>query len=234
MTVFSFDVFDTLVTRTVFHPKDVFWLVQSKLSSSGDHAFPQALSRGFWGARVWSEFIARRRSSREDVGYDEIYSVLAELYCLDSVAVDRLKAIELDVERSVLVPIDGALEIVGDARKKGRIVFLSDMYLPTDFVSQVLEKFSFKTIEEPLYVSGDIGVTKGSGNLFRKAIADLGLEPQDLVHCGDHLYSDCRTPKKLGVRIPPQVSPHRLRPGMGRFGYLLEILQARLRMGFII
>lgn len=41
------------------------------------------------------------------------------------------------------------------------------MYLPSDFLKSLLQRFGFWEEGDRIYVSGEIGLTKYSGNLFR-------------------------------------------------------------------
>lgn len=224
-TIYSFDIFDTVLTRTVLHPKDVFLLVRDRLTE-----FPPEislrLSHVYWGARVWAEFVSRRRSKFEDVKLTEIYSVLAELLHLDADLTQRLLELEMAVEGEVLTVIDGAVELVAAARRKGRVIFISDMYLPESFLAMVLYEFGLREWDEPVYVSGDVGLTKGSGKLFLQVLSDYNLQPYQLVHCGDHSRSDRSIPRRLGIRLHPEADQDWAPVHGSRLNYGVELLQA--------
>lgn len=230
--VYSFDVFDTVLTRNVLYPKDVFHLIQRRIPARAMEAAPR-LGRCFWGERVWSEFVARRKSTHEDVTFAEIYLALARACRLDDAQRDALMELELQVESEVLAPVPGAVELLASCRSEGvGLVFVSDMYLPAGFIRGVMEQAGLFLPGDRLYVSGDLGRTKGSGKLFRYLLDDLGLEPGQLVHCGDHLRSDFLVPQSLGMGVL-----HDGRALMGRgaawhgirckISYLGKLLQAR-------
>ena len=77
-------------------------------------------------------------------------------------------------------------------------IALSDMYLPTAFVRELLENAGLDGIEV-LYVSSDTRLTKGSGRLFSHVLAQLGIAPQDMLHIGDNYQADVVIPRKLGI-----------------------------------
>ncbi|HEY6873450.1 MAG TPA: hypothetical protein VI298_12060 [Geobacteraceae bacterium] len=199
--IYSFDVFDTVLTRNVLYPKDVFHLVQQRIPAR----LPDAglcLGKCFWGERVWSEFMARRKTAREDITVTEIYAALAHACALDDNLRNGLMELELEVESEVLVPVDGAAALLASCRSEDiGVVFVSDMYLPASFLQDVLERAGLFLPGDRLYVSGELGRTKGSGNLFRYLLNDLGIAPGQLVHCGDHLRSDVLVPRSLGIRL---------------------------------
>lgn len=207
---YSFDVFDTVLTRTVTDPKDVFVLISQKLKDS-TFGFNSSLIESFWGARVLAEFVARRQTVHEDVGIYDIYNIVKILFELDNCQVEKLVEVELMVERSVLVPVDGAGEMLSSLRDSGRgLLFVSDMYLPKLFIQEILEQYGLFDSGDKLYVSGEVGQTKGSGGLFTYVLDDLGITASELVHYGDHPESDGAVPTRLGIRLLKENS-HRFR-----------------------
>lgn len=230
-TVFTFDVFDTLITRIVLDPKDVFDLVGISLSNSPKYRL-ETINKKFRPVRVWSEFLARRKSSQQDIDINKIYHELGLLCFLEGTQTDFLKDLELSFERKVLVPVEGAMELVASARRMGPVVFVSDMYLPSCFISEILDSFGLRLGCEPVYVSGEIGLTKGSGFLFKKIFKDFNVNPVQVVHCGDHPHSDFCVPLKIGMRVQ---SENRGGVGCSRYSrwlYARELLKARCQLGW--
>lgn len=232
---YSFDVFDTVITRTVLRPKDVFQLMQQRLEAQHD-GLPGSLPGCFWGARVWSEFLARRRSGSEDVTLFQIYQTLAELFRLDHPGRDRLLSAELALESEVLVPIDGALELVAAARRSAPVVFISDMYLPSEFIRGILERSALFAPGDRLYVSGELGKSKGSGRLFRHVLDDLKIRPGQLVHCGDNPVTDRLVPRRLEIGLHegmPCAQPRfeRLRGYAAMLQHFNDLRRARMQIG---
>lgn len=231
---YSFDVFDTVITRTVLRPKDVFHLMRQRLEAQ--HAqLPRPLLECFWGARVWSEFLARRRSGTEDITLSQIYGTLAGEFRLDRSGQDLLVSAELVVESEVLVPIDGAVKLVAAARRGAPVVFISDMYLPSAFIRGILERCGLLVAGDRLYVSGEVGITKGSGGLFRHVLDDLKIQPGQLVHCGDNPVADRLVPSSLDIRLldgMPCAQPRleRLRGYAALFHHLDDLRRARMQI----
>lgn len=228
--LYSFDIFDTVLTRLVLHPKDIFLLMQQRIPLAVPAIDPRIV-RSFWGWRVWSEFVARRRSRCEDVGLALIYATLARLCALDEQTCDALKTLELQVESRVLVPVSGAAELLHECRLRSNqgVVFVSDMYLPSAFIQGVLKRYDLFRAGDRLYISGELGVSKGSGNLFRLLLEQLAIQPSELIHCGDNRHADYLVPRALGVGILKEPSSG----GGGsarlaaRLRYLRELLLAR-------
>jgi len=197
-------------------------------------AFGQQFVRSFWGWRVWSEFVARRESTCEDIDLAAIYRTLSCLCALEDHVRDSLYKLELQVEYEMLTPIRGTAELLHECRCRSNhgIVFVSDMYLPSWYIRSVLEKFAMFREGDLLYVSGESGVTKGSGKLFRLVLDDLGLTPGELVHFGDNPHADQAVPKSLGIGLlneTPHLPSLSIIDGLKlKFLYLRDLIRARL------
>ncbi|MDY0252731.1 MAG: hypothetical protein RBQ96_06535 [Candidatus Methanomethylophilaceae archaeon] len=177
----SFDVFDTLLLRPYVSPVDLFHHMESHFRRPG-----------FAGERIRAERTSRSKEF-EEVTLDEIYDGIDGRF-------KDLKDSELLFERQVLLPNPEMKAVFDEVKKSGkRILLLSDMYLPSVFLSEVLGKNGFEGYEH-LYVSCEHRKSKHSGELFSLVLEDLGIGPEDLVHIGDGIVSDVKTPSKMGIR----------------------------------
>lgn len=200
----SFDVFDTLIVRTVARPVDV-------LRAAAERAVPGPVDRP-GRAELTGEVTRRRRAAEfqamerlgvEAVPLDAIYEELEDLSAL-GVDPAALKTAELTVETEELRAVLPGIERVEAARAKGRrVLFVSDMYLPTAHIQDALERFGISRPGDPLYVSGDVGVSKRSGLLFDHILGREGLEASELVHTGDDPITDLSSPAARGVSVEP-------------------------------
>src|SRR5262249_2632185 len=96
-----------------------------------------------------------------------------------------------------------------------KIVFVSDMYLPTSAVASMLRATGYG-IHDGVYVSGDIGATKASGRLFEHVRDDLDVPGSEILHIGDDYRSDVRLAGRAGWRaphLPGRVHPPPVRAG---------------------
>lgn len=195
----SFDVFDTVITRNVINPTDVFEKIKIKLKHSSFNS-ESILVKNFVPIRIESESYARKIIQREDIRIDEIYEVIALSYGLDQQQTDFIKLLEHDAELQSVVPVKPILELIDELREKGlRIIFISDMYLSEQFIKKLLLKVGAYCGEDYLYVSETRRLTKRSGLLFQHVLEDLGLSVGDIAHFGDNRWSDYIMPKKIGI-----------------------------------
>ncbi len=111
-----------------------------------------------------------------------------------------LAGCELEAEDESLVPISRILNEVETARRQGgRIIFTSDMYLPSEFIERQLRKHGFAREGDAIYVSSGVGRTKSSGNLFRHVLEREKVSAPELLHTGDNHQSDVAVPRSLGI-----------------------------------
>lgn len=192
--VHSFDVFDTLLTRAVASPHDVFLLIgRMKHVAATTGCSPQE----FAALRVAAE--RRMRTGRPEVTLREIYADIASALSLSATAADDLMHTELAVERRLARPVPNARRLLKDA-DDGLRVGVSDMYLPSNVIWQLLDDHGLAELLDQLFVSSEHLATKGTGALFERVLQATGARPRDCSHVGDHPLSDVRVPRLLGIR----------------------------------
>lgn len=180
--ILSFDIFDTLLVRSFMKPVDVFKYIEYCTKSFG-----------FTSWRRKAENIAKLKYKRE-VTFDEIYED-APIEFAD------LKEKELETERKILKPNYSIIGYFEEQKKNGkRIIATSDMYLPSNFLREVLESNGFMGIEK-IYVSAEHNATKATGKLFKKIQEDFELDESHFIHIGDNKLSDYHVPKMMGWKV---------------------------------
>ncbi|MBV8732922.1 MAG: hypothetical protein JO336_24195 [Acidobacteriia bacterium] len=197
-TVHSFDVFDTCLLRMCAFPSDIFFEVGYRLASGSCPEERAAFAEDFRAARIQAERAARRKADREDTTLVEIWRELAPKIPLDDWQSGM--EVELETERQHLRPNRRVLATVRAARQaSARILFVSDMYLPAEFIREQLQCHGFLEPGDGLFVSSDAGVCKRSGNLFRHILRIEGIAAASLHHFGDNPVSDVSAPQALGI-----------------------------------
>lgn len=197
--IFSFDVFDTCLTRRVGVPSTLFYEVAQNTYNRLNIYADKTMLEDFVAARIKAEQCARYASDLEDITLDKIWETLNRMMGFDPKA--SLYQCELEAEEKTLVPIERTRRLIQQYRSEGhRIIFISDMYLPSEFIKSQLEKHRFAEAEDTVYVSGDIGKMKISGNLFRHVLDKEGINCSMINHFGDNLHSDHVVPGGLEIK----------------------------------
>ncbi len=194
----SFDIFDTLLTRLVIDPTEIFKICGDRALQMGWINFS---AETFRNLRINAERRSRFFYEDAEVRLDEIYREIGNTLEISAEVIDKLKNLELTVEAEYLVAIPQGYQLTAQARRSHpHVLFLSDMYLPADFLEERLRYFGFWQDGDRLYVSSNLRKAKGDGKLFLQVIKELGLQPHELNHIGNNLSSDVDKPKSLGIQ----------------------------------
>lgn len=201
-SIYSFDVFDTCVSRTYAHPRDLFYDLGLRLApASLDERSRQRFAAKFQALRIRAEKKAHKRARpRRTVTIEDIYLHFPVPGGL-SVGTKELIRAELELELESIYPIPSVVSYLESLRQAGhRIVFISDMYLPSSLLAPILTKHGVMKDGDALYVSCDAGATKHHGQLFRHVLEAEGLEASRLVHSGDNPHSDITMAAKANIK----------------------------------
>ncbi|MBU6449278.1 MAG: hypothetical protein KGQ26_06580 [Rhodospirillales bacterium] len=189
--VVSFDVFDTLLVRTVLNATDVFMIMERESGIAG-----------FYEARIRAEAHAREKlnetSGSPEVTLPQIYESLRLAKETPGWSTTRLMQLELDTERRVLTRSPGIEAIYDLALSTGKlIVAVSDMYLSPDFVQEMLVANNLPV--DRVFVSCAYGKSKHEGSLYAEVAGALNVSPEEILHFGDNFKADCAAALQAGV-----------------------------------
>ncbi len=204
--MYSFDVFDTLITRTTANPWGIFALMKKRLEeerqSSGLDSY---VIENFFELRIHSEELARKAGifqQVEEVRLKDIYSAMSLCGCITEEQEEYLYRTEQDTEVANAVGIPEQIQKLKELLGQGRhVVLISDMYLPEETIRKMLLRADpvFKTI--PLYISSEYRKRKTTGNLYRLVQEKENISYGEWLHTGDHLHQDIEIPLQLGMNV---------------------------------
>ena len=182
--VVSFDLFDTLLVRPVTNPHDI-WRLVGKIVD-----VPY-----FREKRLVAERKTRQNLDfpAEDCNLDMIYDTYCSLFDSSESEAVQIKEAEIQVEMDMLYARESMKYLYHEAKRAGKqIIIISDMYLSSDFVTDVLSKNGFDECSI-IYMSSEKRLTKHSGNLFKLIASDFkekGILPGEIIHVGDNERAD--------------------------------------------
>ncbi|HVZ10663.1 class I SAM-dependent methyltransferase [Rhodopila sp.] len=193
--ILSLDIFDTALIRRVAHPTSVFDLVAAAARAIHPR-FGTFADLRFWAERE-ARNIAQREAGILEIGFRHIYDVLQKELNLNDNERRQLEQLELDTERQMLCANPMVLGWYRAALATGKkTIFVSDMYLPSDFLTEVLSAAGY---EDPVvYVSNEYGAGKWQRTLYEKVAADLGVSGEKILHLGDNFQADMQCAEASG------------------------------------
>lgn len=206
--LYSFDIFDTLIARSTLLPVGVFLYVQEKISESSVY-FPQYFHRNYIKIRPWCEADAReyykksqlyRNSDKLEISFDMIFDHMKNVYQLTDEQTNLLKQWELEAEYRTSLPIENNIATLKELVDNGeKVVLISDMYLPAEFIKKLLEKADPILTKIPLFLSSECGYQKTTKRLFLEVYHSIAYNFGQWIHYGDNQNADINIPKELGI-----------------------------------
>lgn len=199
--VISFDIFDTLLSRPFWQPTDLFYLLDNDVNKMLDTTD----FIDFKQIRIEAEKIAREKSHLlhpmwEEITLDDIYDQLQEMLDLSPETRQKIQQKEIALELQYCHPRHYAQELFNLALYlKKKVIITSDMYLPLDVISRLLEKNGYKGYEH-IYLSSEVKLAKWTGHLYEYAAKKEQVSPQQILHIGDNLDSDVKMAQQQGLR----------------------------------
>lgn len=197
--MYSFDVYDTLITRTVIEPTGIFRL----MSAVGD------TPDNFCDVRIAAERKARQNKGGE-IHIDDIYNELASFCGLREEQRDKLVELEIQLEEINSIPVISNIKRVEELVKSGeKVVLISDMYLSSGVYKRIFSKVAPALELLPLYISCECDAVKSDGSLYEYVSRCEQAAYSDWIHIGDNKVSDVIVPEMLGIKaekfsLPPQ------------------------------
>ncbi len=188
--ILSLDCFDTLLWRNCNLPVDVF----AELDLPGS-----AME-----ARIWAETKARRvvpfQRGEDEVTIEDIYSNM--MPTASKAQVQAKVDAELEAEARNCYGFKPTAELMRAAKARGlEIIIVSDTYLSKEQLRTLIGRAAGEdvaTMIDRVFCSCEYGYSK-SGGLFVPVLAELGVSPAAILHCGDNPTADVAAPEQLGI-----------------------------------
>lgn len=189
--VVSFDLFDTLIFRPFSEPADVFHHMGLRLGIMD-----------FKRIRMEQEVLARKRKF-EEAGHYEVTlgEIWQQMERETGIAAEYGMGLETELERKFCYANPYMKEVFQSLAARSsegpKLIVVSDMYMPSDFLLRLLEENGYTGIEK-LYVSCEYRAGKANGELYKTVKEEYkGLS---IAHVGDNSHSDVKMAEKAGIK----------------------------------
>lgn len=187
-SVISFDVFDTLLERTLVNPSDLFELMNQK---------HKTITRNFTDFKQ-IRMLAPSQCPEKEPSLEEIYRQVNKGNKLTDIQIRDLFLEEVESEKMVIRPRQQMIDALRHAIDNGKKVYIiSDMYLSGTILKGIIEKYAnVELSQDSVWVSCELNMNKKESNLWNTLIAKNGT---DLIHIGDDEEADCKVPSQKGI-----------------------------------
>lgn len=202
MTNYSFDVFDTLISRRFANDKGVLLALREKLRELKNPDIPHYFIDEFVTLRMSAQNEAHKNSSNPEITLEEIYSALSFRFpeVKDEIIQDILRMEELIEIENCYSIIENVNYVMSLIESGNNVLLISDMYLSKTVIYKMLERADKRLLDLKLYVSSEIKLRKADGDLYDYVCKDQNIKPSSLLHTGDNFHSDCLMAEKSGVK----------------------------------
>lgn len=182
-SVVSFDLYDTLIERRLIEPMDVVSLLEFAVNKKIAATRTQAILK-----------------LGENFNIDELYDEMKQLDSeTTNVDWEQIKLLELQIEKAVAVPREEMVSLYNELLDEGKELYIiTDMYLPRNFLMELLKECGIKTDEKHFIESGYIKKNKSTGELWKYYI-DSVLCGRKAIHIGDNEISDVELASQYGI-----------------------------------
>lgn len=202
--LYSFDIFDTIITRKVAQPRGIFAIMQYKLCYNEEFKdFPQEFKSNFFKYRTNAEYRQRKlnvfANEDKDITFNQIYQDIQENCYLTDEQIELLKNLELQTEFDNIIPINENVQKINNLLNQGkRVILISDMYLPEIFIRKLISKTQIPS-DIKIYVSSEVGYKKETGEMYQYIQKQEQVNFEDWYHLGDNEYSDYKQALYAGI-----------------------------------
>lgn len=212
INMFSFDIFDTIVTRVTAEPSGIFLIIENIINTYAEFEdIPGEFIKNYLNMRLSAESYLhtfRCQNECEEVTLYEIYALICSNYGLSNKQLDKLMKLEIQVEIDSSIAIYENIETIKKLVNYGsRVILISDTYLPLEAIMGILLKHDPIFLNIPIYLSSEIKFRKSTGNLYKYIQKVEHLNYNCWKHTGDNKKSDDKIPKRLGINTNKYAFP---------------------------
>ena len=204
-TLYSFDIFDTLISRKTLEPCGIFYYVMNMICQSAEE-FPEIFKTEYVAIRMQAESNVREFVKKSigqfEITFDAIFDHLATIYQLSYRQISLLKEWEIAAEIENVIPLSDQLHFAEQLVRDGeQVVLISDMYLPKNIITEMIHKVSPALAQVPLFLSSDYGVQKTTQKLFLEVYRFFKPYTfKEWHHYGDNKIADGEKANNMGIK----------------------------------
>lgn len=185
MRLASFDIFDTTLLRRCGRPEAVW-------NALAENLFPEEMD-------LQEAFVIWRKNAQGETLEEKYDGIDPSFLYFSGIDKKGMMQAEEAVERAMLILNPSVCRLIEQRRAEGyRIAFISDMYLSSQFLRQVLESYGCCQAEDVVYVSCEHHARKDTGAIYE--VVRQALHPSEWLHYGDNLRSDVKMARKKGLQ----------------------------------
>lgn len=184
----SFDVFDTLILRSISEMKSVYTLIGDRLDYLSFQRIRQRAQREAREKNI-------QKYNSNEMTLEDIYEVI---YRKTDIPLQVGLNAEMEVEKEICYANPYMKRVFDILQSYGkRIIIVSDMYMSKQQIKEILDKAGYYNISE-IYVSSEYKCSKAKGDLYNVVLEAEGIKNK-MIHVGDNPTSDIKNARAKGI-----------------------------------
>jgi len=200
--VYSVDIFDTVLLRNYKSEYFRFYELAKIVKSEFELSIPvQSIFYARVEAARLAYYIYGDKQSKEP-SIDYIYTLMFNVLGItpSGELLAKMLSLELLYEKTQLSPNLPLINFLKKKKEQGALIIgISDMYLNSSSIVDLVYSNGEELIFDKLYSSADFKESKREGSLYEIVINDLGLNKDKFIHCGDSYHSDFVMANNYGI-----------------------------------
>lgn len=189
----SFDIFDTLITRCLMEPDDLFYIMGRRIRNE------YGVNIDFFKRRKQAEINAGQKQGIRTTIYD-IYDELGKSEEIGCELAQELLQMEIAMEKNLIIPRRDMVEVFNKLKtNQNTLILVSDMYLPSSILADILTDCGITGYNE-MIISCECGYRKDADTIWDYVFTKYGKD--SFVHVGDNPRSDWQTLIDRGIGVP--------------------------------
>lgn len=180
--VVSFDFFDTLFMRSVAEPLYVFELLALEV---GKKNIVELRNQALKHMKLYYTF-------------EELYDEIRKVSNSSMEEIEKIKNKEIEIEKRLIKPRNDIFDIFREVLDKKEVWIVSEMYLPKEFYTSLLNSYGIVISEEHILVSSECKCSKTDGTIYTKLKSYN--ENKNILHIGDNKKLDGDIPLQYGIQ----------------------------------
>ena len=188
--IISFDMFDTLVTRIIDDPENVFSILEKEFNIPSFRALRHD-KQSELGLKLFND------KGYPHANLDEIYEYIIETTSIKNTNI--IKKREIEIEKDLLFQNPQMYEVYKFAKDNNKkVIVTSDMYIEFDDIKDILNNCGYTKIDK-IYLSSKEKKAKFNGELFDLVIEEN--KDKKILHIGDNEKDDVIIPSEKGISV---------------------------------
>jgi HAD superfamily hydrolase (TIGR01549 family) len=156
----------------------------------------------FFDQEIYSVFVEHEQTDAIDPQTNKLLLNKLDLVFDCPINQDLVDKLLTHIDTMKYITIDAkAVEVVAELKRRGfRLTLVSNMMLPGKLLEAKLQDANILSYFDNIIISSEVGFIKPHPEIFRRALTDSKLRPDEVIFVGDTYRQDIVGAKRVGMK----------------------------------